>query len=332
MKVAIVGASYAGLSCAKVLGDHDIKTDVFEIKKDISKFNCGEAFISGVYGVPKPPKKSIFYTIRNVALNFPNGAVTDYPCRPDSVFMTDRAIAQEEMFNNINSSVEFHLGTNGRIQQLKNDYDYVIDASGHRAQSSKIGYLPEITNEIRAIFYRIEGDFSRFRENNDIHIYGLKDGGYFWIFPQTDTQANVGYGIKDVKPTFEILNDILTKYLDTKAKILMRGSGIMPMDYMNKVQKGNITVIGEGAGLMNYAVESGTQFAVSSGTQIAEHIVRGAYEQYPTHASKTYLPEVRQSKILANFLYRNKSIIPPSLKVASVKLYLRLKKSYGKNQ
>ena len=330
MKVAIVGASYAGLSCAKVLGDHDIKTDVFEIKKDITKFNCGEAFISGVYGVPKPPKKSIFYTARNRVLNFPNGAVIDDPCRQGSIFMTDRAIVQEEMFNKINGSVEFHLGTNGRIQQLKNDYDYVIDASGHKAQSSKLGYLPEITNEIKAIFYRVEGDFSRFRENNDLHIYGLKEGGYFWIFPQTDTQANVGYGIKNIKPTFEVLDSILTKYLDTKAKILMRGSGNMPMDYMNRVQTGKITVIGEGAGLMNYTVESGTQFAVSSGTQIAEHIVRGAYEQYPAYAFKTYLPEIKQSKIIANFLYRNSTLIPATLKVASMKLYLKLKKSYGK--
>ena len=183
----------------------------------------------------------------------------------------------------------------------------MIDASGHIAQSSIEGFFAPIKEHATALFYRVEGDFSPWFDDH-LHFWWLRDRkGYFWIFPRKIGHANVGIGwdITNTRgPTFKDLDTFFSKVtgglIGHDYVISLRGGGILPLDRLHRFRKENILVVGEAAGLMNYTLGAGVEFAIASGREAAKSIVEGDGRYYEKYIENNVLREVENSR----FMYR----------------------------
>jgi len=300
-RVAIVGASYAGLVAAKILGEHGIETEVFERKRDVRGFACGEEFTRG-FGIGPPPKEVTFASLNKIVMYLGNGDAAIFNLPADTLFLVDRARFQEWLYKCTDKRyVSFRFGARAKISHLRDEYDWVIDASGYPSQSSKEGFTDKIGERAIAVFYRIKGDVLGDYEYGKIYGWWLvpDEFGFAWLFPQSEKQANVGIGwdiTKSKPPKFGDLDGFISEKVTEDYEILLRGGGVMPLDYDKSLVYDNVVLAGDAAGLKNFVAGEGGRFALSSGKAAAEAVACGDIDYYKRFCESIILPEVKGSR------------------------------------
>lgn len=309
IRVAIVGCSYAGLSAAKEFVG---SVDAFEQKREIESFSCGEVYTSGLYNVEPPLNGERYYAAKNFSF-YIGGERVKIPIPKNMLWMTERDVIQKRMFRQCKET-NFRFGESPKISELKEDYDYVVDATGHPSQSSREGLVDRIKEEAQSVFYRVEGDFSQFNDGS-LHMWWLNPyaKGYVWLFNKTDNYANVGIGwdiTEEKPPTFKDLEEKMWQLTGIDlgdCRVTMKGGGKLPLDYSDDFVKDNILITGEAGGLMNYCLGGGVHFAIASGREAVSAIARGDTSYYDKYVRDELVREVSTSK----FLYDKLSWLGP---------------------
>lgn len=306
VNVGIVGGSYAGLSAAISASKEGAEVTVYEKKTDITKFACGEIYTSGLYGVGPPSKDCRYYAANNFVFHFDEGDVK-LPLPSDSLWLTNRAKIQQEMYDTAKGiGVKFHIGESTLLSMHVKDYDYVIDASGFPSQSGYEGYSERIKPQAVPLYYNVFGDFSDYFDK-DLHFWWLSGSnrGYAWLFPKTKNEANLGIGWETSvhqSPRFEDVRAFFQKLLkhsiDFDAPNVTRGAGVLPLDRIKRFTKGNVAIVGEAAGLMNYVFGAGAHFAIASGREAGSSIAKGSFHSYDKYVETELLKEVVISKTM----------------------------------
>ena len=306
MKVAVIGASLAGLTVARELANADINVDVFEAKKDIKRFACGEVIRTGCYGVEKP-KKGVLYEVKKLIFDFGERVVRLKV--PKGVYMTERDKVQEWLYYEaVSAGANINLGCVGLIRKLRKEYDYVLDCSGYPSQSYREFGIGKVNKIAVAVFMRIR--YENIKPDGNLFFYPYSDRiGYTWFFPMKNGVANVGTGwiVEDYRyPRFD---DIPWG----KSRVLKKGGGILPVDRARIgrctiLRYGNVFLVGESAGLMNYILEAGNHLAIASAKIAAKSIIEG--RDYEKEIERVLGAEVTNSKAFLEIMCK----MPKSLK------------------
>ena len=117
---------------------------------------------------------------------------------------------------------------------------------------------------------------------NEFYI-GMKyaPGGYAWVFPKNESEANVGLGVRNIHTEPAI--NYLRKFLDSDprfkgAKVQRRNGGVTPVSGMlDKIVDDNLMLVGDAAGqlipMTGAGIHSGIEAGKMAGKEAVEAIV-----------------------------------------------------------
>ncbi len=191
---------------------------------------------------------------------------------------------------------EIVLNHEGKISRLRRNYDYVLDCSGCPGQSYREYGMGSVSLSL-GIQVRINADLDDL-EKKIVAYFIPGDKGYYWIFPKSGGEANVGIGWTCHPPRKKWQR--LKKFLKEKIgdfQVLSRTSGHIPNEVANSIQQDNLFLCGDAAGLANPYHGGGSHLAVLSGLTAARSIIRGQPRSYP----HLLLQAIRGERQVADF-------------------------------
>lgn len=205
MKIAIMGAGLAGLSCAVVLEKHGLQPVVFEKKSQVGdRFVNGEVMLSVLH---RPVGDCIAHLSEKHGIYLhPTGHISSM-----RVFSPQRsAVIHGSLgFSNIRGreqdSFEKQLARQFRgeivyeshasYEQLLQDYTHVVVATGDGDYSGRLGNFREDLS-VSLMGVTVEGRFDRFQVSAWLD-YELAPRGYGYLIPFSDREANLSLAYPD---------------------------------------------------------------------------------------------------------------------------------------
>ncbi len=279
--VAVIGAGPAGLYAAREAARLGLNVTVFEKYGVGDKISCGEGFFD-LLNLLGAPSYGVRFRVREVLLTVKDDFLVD--CSNLNLWMIDRrewqkALAEESgragctIYEHWPVAAE-HLG------RLKKEYDWVIDASGVKSVSS------DKREKVRFAYtaqYTLSGDFSglngRLKAVTEPHYTG-----YYWIFPKSDKEANVGIGWFCKKtPNLSIsaeLKRVLRREGLEACPVLKKAGGIIPVSMAKQLVRDGTLLVGDAAGLASPLHGGGIDTACISGVLAARAIASGQVNRY----------------------------------------------------
>jgi digeranylgeranylglycerophospholipid reductase len=289
MRLAIIGAGPGGLYAALAAAKRGMRVDLFEKGRVGEGIVCGECVFDAL-GVMTKPGRGLLHAVTEIVLQ---GLETyRLPVRADRpLWMMDRTIWQRDLAEQAAArGVMIHEKERvspGRLLEMKEAYDWVIDASGAPAITSRTyGFTGEYFRKyMLAVQVVIHGDFSTL-------MPAIKAGflpelsreampGYYWVFPRDAETANVGVGCAATDaggfPTNlkALLADVLTKEGLSGTTVLRKGGGFIPARILPQLLYDNVLLVGDAAGLTSPLHGGGIDLACLSGVLAVEAIAEG---------------------------------------------------------
>lgn len=285
--ISIVGGGPAGCSASIYLARNGFDVKLYEKRPNRPK-PCGGGlswrvmrnFKEFLRDIPLLKVKDVVFDLEGeiYEVNFKHnvGCITDR-------FIFDkhlRSIAQSEGVKIINK----------KLKKFPNK-DIFIDARGYKKSDN-----PAIA--IRG-FCKIKNQkmFIGFKRK-------IVKAGYFWIFPMSDSLANVGvwgaiegFSVDPLKAYNWFLKKMKFTAFDVSAA---------PVYYSGKIENlvnRNIIKVGEAAGLVNPFTAEGIYYAMKSGKIAAECIIKNKIDNYEKRIREEFEAEFRTSRFLKSILY-----------------------------
>ncbi|HUW63615.1 MAG TPA: NAD(P)-binding protein [Spirochaetia bacterium] len=290
MRVCIIGAGLSGLSCAIALERYGIIPDVFELsERSGGRVPFTAALLQLAhrpapdplldlrkrYGISIAPihtlDKLVMFSPRNVAAARGwLGYIVIRGAHPRSV--------ESQLYAQL-SATKIRFNTMGDYRELSALYDRVVVATGTTRIAKEMGCWSDIfRNWARTAV--IEGQFE---PGTWLSWYNKSyaNNGYGFLGPFSSTEASLGLIVSDIGE-----GDLESKwrmFLDTE-KINYREKQNYVLEHITGVcypmEVGNITFVGNAAGLMDSLVGFGIYNAIVSGFLAAESIYeQSSYEQ-----------------------------------------------------
>lgn len=333
--ILVVGAGPAGLAASIYLGQHGINTHVVDRATFPRDKVCGD----GISGwsvdmlnkldpglVPSLQSKSFALGSWGVRFVSPGLETLDIPYTPGNNHNSQRPAGftvKREEFDNLlftqlgkYASINTTLGI--KLNQLYYEGNKIIVADskgearfranlalfadGAQSPFSKIAFGGFVDKKhlmagVRAYYNGVTGQ----NENNFIELHFLKEfsPGYFWIFPLSDGQFNVGIGMRSDKLVRQKinLNKSLEEIIHSKPHLRERFSGAtkltatkgfsLPLGSVKRPLSGNnFMLLGDAAGLIDPFTGEGIGNALASGyyagQQALDCLNRGDFSRVST--------------------------------------------------
>ncbi|MDC1541968.1 NAD(P)/FAD-dependent oxidoreductase [Candidatus Pseudothioglobus singularis] len=329
-KIAIIGGGPAGLSAAIEGAKKGLQVDLYNRDRIGDNIRCAEGFFDTLNRIGEP-KSGVRFKVKELKFQVKNNYV--FPTDNNvNLWMIDRREWQiglaEEAKRHSAKIVENMPITEEKFQQLTQDYDWVIDSSGAPSVTSKVYGFTTFYKEKagRTVEYVLEGDFSLY----DGQIFAaLNDqgSGYYWIFPKSKTEANVGiifFKETDVNLWDELDNIVDRLGLSSYTKTRKLG-GICPVVQPEKLVYDNVILTGDAAGLASAFHAGGMDNAFISGKIAIQCIMDDRVEEYQNEINQVLGKKLKGETRLANLVYN----INPSILDRLVKTIHESGKSLG---
>jgi flavin-dependent dehydrogenase len=211
MKVAIMGAGLAGLSCAIILEKQGIQPAIFERRSQVDdRFVNGESvyniinrpinncltYLQNNYGVSLEPlnpiKETVFHSRNHSGSIIANMGAFNIRGSHDTSFVSQLA-------KQVNSNIIFN--SEYTYEELKKEFTHIVLATGDGAYASQLGnYRCDLTVTLKG--GTIEGNFVPNRADLWVN-HDFSPKGYAWLLPFSEKEASVVIGYPDYKENIE---------------------------------------------------------------------------------------------------------------------------------
>lgn len=273
--VIIIGAGFAGLSCALYLKDSNLSVLVLEKNNQVGLKPCGHGITTN--DLEFIPKKFLNYNLKPLSVFYNNHKI-NMPKDFELVSSIDRRKVLKYFIRNLKDNTKIIFNTqliafnnnSITINGKKIKFEYLVGADGANSIVRKNLSIPSKKIEI-ALNYKVPKIYPNF----EIHLFDKKFGsGYSWIFPNKEfTSIGCGSTINAIAP--QELNQNFHSWLKQQ-KIKIDSSrlegAVINYDYRG-YRFNNIFLAGEAAGLTNCVTGKGMNAACLSGKQIAHEIL-----------------------------------------------------------
>lgn len=290
MKIAIIGAGLAGLSCAFECERLGIYPDIYERDSTIGWIWPSVVFWPSAFYREQGDIVTYLRQSFNININ-PSGKVKSFTMKsPNKEVRVNgdlgyflirgksvKAVEYQLLHKLNRTRIQYNMPAN--YKELSKQYDYVIVSSGRIKQAMKLGVWKPIDN-VLMIGGVVLGDFNQ----NSSTIYFNTEyagSGYGRITPFSPSQAVVGLYIigEKAKDEFnaERLFDKFLRYenLDNLEFIYKIKPPIFPVGKVKKFQVGNVLLAGRAAGLTDRLIGVGAPEAIISGILAARAVIQG---------------------------------------------------------
>ncbi|MFB6090844.1 MAG: NAD(P)/FAD-dependent oxidoreductase, partial [Halobellus sp.] len=316
--IAVVGGAVAGLAAAdRLAADADVT--LFERQPyDEKRVNCGEAVTdASLIPLEKTPENGFLNDVDGFELHVfrdEDHGPSDEPLgnarlRCPSGYITDRDVverrwAERLVERGVDVRENAAIGPE-EFRELCETHDYVIDATGQPALSMRaFGDLDAYTGEIIAVNADVEGDFAAIASHPQIFFEGYV--GYAWLFPKSDSRANVGIGwAGDERPDdyYAALEGACRRNgvpvpdrTETNIYTIPRGPSLDPAATYRAGE--HVLLVGDAAGIANRYQGEGICQAIRSSYLAAETIAEDRPETYPERLYDLMKSEYRLAHVM----------------------------------
>lgn len=330
-KIAVIGGGPAGLTAAIEGAKNGFEVDLFEQYQIGDHIRCAEGFFDtlNVLGEPKAGVR-----FKTEALDFKVKDKYSFETKDDvHLWMIDRKewqIALGEEARELGVTIhERSQVSRGKFQELAQTCDWIIDASGGPSVTSKAHGWQSFYKETSGLTvqYTMLGDFSAYRDK----IYAAileSHPGYYWIFPKSDGEANVGVIVFDEtdENLWHVLEEVIKdERLDAGYERTRKLGGICPVVMPEQLVHGNSLLTGDAAGLVSALHGGGIDNACISARIAIDCIANGEVDQYDVRVRETLGTKLAGEKQFADVAYT----VNPAVLEAVFKVMGRSGKSLG---
>ncbi len=320
--VAVLGGAVAGLAAAEQFREF-ATVDLYERQHyDRKRVNCGEAINeAGLVPLEKTPENGFLNSVAGFDVEVYTTTDRDPDSEPittpqigvDDGYITDRDVVERRWAQRLrdDESVTIHEGatvTPDRYRELREEYDYLVDATGQPSLTAHaIGDPGEYTGDITALNADVEGDFSDYGHTPRIVFEGYL--GYFWVFPKSTERANVGIGwIDEARP-----DDYMAALWsacdragvprpdreETNVYTIPQGPSLDPE---RTHPEPDVFLVGDAAGIANRYQGEGICQAIRSSYLLAALVESDRAEEYPRRLYASMRDEYRLATLMRGVL------------------------------
>jgi len=291
-EVLVVGAGPAGSMTAKTVAE--LGANVIFIEEHETPGTpvfCGEGLsIGGIqHGGLEPVAPYVCQKIKAVRIITPNGRKVELLARAWTGYILDRsefdkALAENAvkagaklMVNVKATSVIMERNQVVGVKAIKDGEEVefyakvVVGADGHWSIIRRSAGLAKYFDDwVSCAQYQLSGLNLEDPSINEFWI-GAKyaPGGYAWVFPKSNSIANVGLGVRDrhTKPAIEYLKDFVANDPRFRnAKIEIKNGGICPVSgTLDRIVMDGLMLTGDAAGQLIPMTGAGIHCAIESG-------------------------------------------------------------------
>lgn len=307
-KIAILGGGPSGLQSALTGIEEDLDVLVFEKKKVGENFCCAEGFFDSLKILP-PPEKGVCFKVNELIIKAKNDYSVD--CSNLNLWMLNRKEWQKSLADEAEAKGAL-IKENAQIspedlKDLKKSFDWIIDATGTNSLTNKYYKLNFSLRENSAPAYQVtlKGDFSYLKNKMVAGIMPYYTG-YYWIFPRSEREANVGIGFfkQELGENNKVnlkkeLESILKKESLSDYEVTRTCGGIISVQMLDKLVYDNIILTGDAAGLCSPLHGGGIDSALISGDLAVKSIIKKVPFYYKENLMKHIGNRLRlESKIV----------------------------------
>ncbi len=284
-RVCILGGGPAGLAAAIEAAGLGLAVDLFERNRIGDHIRCAEGFVDTMHRIGQP-RTGVRFKVNEAVVQVDR----EYRvcCQGVPLWMIDRAEWQRGLGEQAASEgVQLHENTRidcRAFTEIQRNYDWVIDASGAPSLTSLQHGFRDHYRRYSAYTaqYVMEGDFAAFDERLKFVLFPHYEG-YYWVFPKgPDSQgrstANVGIGLFR-EGSIGGGSSLLWESLDrlwaleqVEGRVLRRHGGIVPIRLLDRLDYGNVLLVGDAAGCASPLHGGGIDISFSVGRLAARWI------------------------------------------------------------
>ncbi|GAB6086018.1 NAD(P)/FAD-dependent oxidoreductase [Alkaliphilus crotonatoxidans] len=286
MKVAIIGAGTAGLSCAIELERHGIYPTIFERNDFIGEYHPHVSAFLGL--LTRPVSDPIQYINQQLGITLkplgPFRKVIHYsPNNQATVsgqlghFMI-RGKEENSVKNQLHKQVksQVHFNCNVHPEDIEKDFDFIVAADGHWFAPTRYGIWQEVMRAWLSggVF---EGDF----EPDTLKMWldnDLTKGAYIYLAPYSKNKAVIAHVVQGIQQNelnqywrrFLESRDILKQYNMVESWSIPHHAGLVTTNRVGKVY-----FAGAAGGGVEPFLGFGQFNAIVSGVMVAKSIAKG---------------------------------------------------------
>lgn len=281
--LAVIGGGPGGLCAAREAAKHGFAVTLFDRGAIGEHISCAEGFFD-LLKLLGEPTAGIRFRVQQILLTLHDTFTID--CGQLHIWMIDRCEWQRGLAREAAAyGCVIRENTVVRpedIRQMRESFDWIIDASGVRPVTSLELSLRPVRHALTAQV-TLQGNFSALTGKLKA-VFEPHYCGYYWVFPKERNVANVGVGWfgqrKPNRPIREELARILQKEGLSHYTVLKNGGGPIPVERRRQLVYGNILLVGDAAGLCSPLHGGGVDAACISGMLAARALAANQAESY----------------------------------------------------